>query len=176
MVRKLNIYLKCTGQKELGFDEFESPDQTWLARVARYIDSTNLLEIFEAPAKQEPDLNPNSCRIARIYFGRLFTSEYLFRKKELKENRKLWESLKLASEAYRSWVASEMTIQVLKYDLSQAERRKGMLESDMNELLYKASITYSYLDNPEMKGDQVLSGGDSLSPAERETLSMNFKM
>ena len=50
LIRKLNYLLSTTGRKELGFTEFDVPDQTWLYRIARYIDVSSITEFFESPA------------------------------------------------------------------------------------------------------------------------------
>ena len=54
LVKKLNILLAAQGRRELGFTEYEIPESTWLHKVARYIDQTNLLKIFERPVRAEP--------------------------------------------------------------------------------------------------------------------------
>jgi hypothetical protein len=60
LVRKLNILLTDQGREVLGFTEFEIPESSWLHRVARYIDQTNLLEILERPVRPEAQLTTQS--------------------------------------------------------------------------------------------------------------------
>ena len=57
LVRKLNMLHRLRGEKELGFSEFEIPDQNWLYKIARYADQTNLLEFFETAVVPEPALS-----------------------------------------------------------------------------------------------------------------------
>ena len=43
LVRKVNVLLNSRGQVALGFDEYDPPEESWLYRVVRYIDPTNIL-------------------------------------------------------------------------------------------------------------------------------------
>lgn len=79
LVRKLNALLKMKGEKELGYNEYEIPEQNWLYKIARYADQTNLLEFFESPVVPEPALTPHFLDISHIYHGRTFAVQWLFR-------------------------------------------------------------------------------------------------
>ena len=71
VVRKINMLQASRRDPELGLNEFQPPEQVdsshqpWLVRIARYIDRTNLAEIFEAPVNPEPPLTDKSSKIGR---------------------------------------------------------------------------------------------------------------
>jgi predicted DNA-binding transcriptional regulator len=79
LVRKINILLSVQGLQGLGFSEYEIPESGWLFRVARFIDPTNLLEVFERAVRPEAPLSNQSNPCTRIYYGRLHASSFLFR-------------------------------------------------------------------------------------------------
>ena len=118
LLRKLNILLSSQGKAPLGFKEEELPDQTWLHKMARYIDQTGLLEFFEAPIKPEPPLTPLSHSISRVYYGRLYASDYLFRLPQVKTNKKLLETIKMVSETYRTLCSYKINIEMMESELN----------------------------------------------------------
>jgi len=176
IVRKLNDFLRITRNITLGFSEFECPEQTWLLRIARIIDKTNLLEIFECAAVSEPPLTDNSSIVSKVHFGRQFASEYLFRSAEFKSNKKLWESLAEVSEVYRSTTNNSIAVEVLQEDLKLAKERLETSEKVLNDLLSKTAITYSCLENPTLRGEQIMAGGDTLTQKEREAVLNNYNL
>ena len=101
----------------MGFTELEVPDQTWLYKVARYIDQTNILEFFETLISPEPPLGNNSSQISTIYYRRLFACQWLFKLQTTKTNKKLWEMLKNLSEVYRTLMAQRINAELLEQEV-----------------------------------------------------------
>jgi hypothetical protein len=140
LIRKLNMLLRSRNQKELGFSEFDIPEQNWLYKMARYIDRTNLLEFFEQPVENEATPTHHSSAIIKIHFGRLYAGEYLFADKVKRSNKKLWHSLKVLSEAHRMLLSYKMSIALLEHDLTDTKKKVVEQESTLQDLLSKASF------------------------------------
>jgi len=176
LVRKLNLLLSEREEKPLGFTEHEVPDQTWLYRIARYIDQTNLLEFFEAPVKPEPPLTSDCHIIPKIHFGRLHACQWLFRTSAMKTNKKLWEQFKLVSETYRMLSAHKINTEILEYELDLTRKKVISLESTLQDLIHKSAFTYSFLEDPNIRPEVVMAGGDKFTAEMREQLNTNAKL
>lgn len=167
MVRKLNKFLELTRNKPLGFSEFEIPEQDWLFKVARYADPTNILEFFEIAARPEGPLTSDASELVRMHHGRVFASEYLLRKREIRSNRKLWDSLKGVSEVYRSNLAALVNIDVLEHEYNLAKEKQKATQAALHDQLSKTTITYCTLDDPDLRGDMFMQGGESMSESQK---------
>jgi hypothetical protein len=176
LVRKLNVLLCKTGRQPLGFSEFDVPDQGWLYRVARYIDTSSITEFFDAPVKPEPPLNSNPSQISRIHHGRLAAANWFFRDKATKSNKRVWEAVREISENYRSLVNHRVNIEILEKELAALVDKRTNLQCSLEDMLSKASITYTSIENPAIKPEMVLSGGEQLTPQMREVLTRNARM
>jgi hypothetical protein len=176
LIKKLNYLLSSTGRKELGFTEFDVPDQAWLYRIARYIDASSITEFFECPAKPEPALSNSSSMLSKIYHGRMNASIWLFRNNPVKQNRKLWDALKLISETYRASINNQMSLYILEQEITQIREKQVGLQTSLDDMVSKASLTYTAIEEPSLRPENVLAGGDSVSPALRELLIRNARM
>jgi hypothetical protein len=176
LVKKLNLLLRSKGERELGFTEYNLPEQCWLYKIARYIDRSNLLEFFEAPALGEPPLHQDSNIISKVYYGRLYASQWLFRIEAAKKNKKLWEAFEKLSERYRTLASMKVNADVLDYEIRESRRRIAMLETDLHDMVGKISFTYTGLEDPTITPELVIAGGDGLTPEKRQQLSMNAQL
>lgn len=171
LMRKLNRLLKSYNKAEMGFDEYNIPEQNWLYKVARYIDRTNLLEFFEVAVQPEPAPTHNSTPYVKIYFGRLYASEYLFSDPRKKSNKKLWGNLRTLSEAYRMLMGSKIHAEVLEHDLLETRRRIAEQEANLQDLLGKASFAYIAIDNPELTADVVINKQAQLTEEQKKEIN-----
>ena len=176
LVRKLNLLLKSKGGKELGFSEYDIPEQNWLFKVARFIDQTNMLEFFEEPIENEALPSQHSSPISKIYWGRLYAGEYLFEDEKKKSNKKLWQSLRVLSEAYRMLLGSRMHGEVLEHDLLETRKKILEQESSLQDLLSKVSFAYTSIDNPAITADLVINNQAQLTPEMRQQLSLSSQL
>ena len=172
LVRKINLLLKSEGRLDLGFDEFNVPEQNWLYKVARYIDRTNLLEFFEEPVEREPAPMHNSSAICKIHYGRQYACEFLFDEQKKKANKKLWHSLRVLAETYRMLMGSKIHVEVLQHDLADTMARVKEQEAALQDLLGKAAFAYAAIDNQNCTADAVITNMNSLTPEIRARLSM----
>ena len=176
LVRKLNMLLVAQGREELGFTEFEIPEGAWLHRVAGYIDQTNLLEIFERPAKPEPPLTTQSHSCSKIYYGRVNASNYLFRTPQVRANKKLWENFKTISDTYRTLLSYKINIDVLQREMEETRNKIILYESNLSEQVTKCAFTYTALENPNIRPEVILGGAENFTGEMRELLNANIKL
>lgn len=176
LVRKLNRLLQAREQKELGYTEYNLPEQNWLYKVARYIDRTNLLEFFEAAPVEEPPLSDESTSIAQIYYGRKLASEYLFSKSVHKRNKKLWESFLTLSEKYRTVISMKCTIDVLQHELATTTAKCNELELEVRDLVGKVAFTYTALEDPSITPEEIIAGGTKLKKEQLEKLNKSTNL
>lgn len=175
LVKKLNILLAEQGNRTLGFTEFEIPESNWLFRVARYIDQTNLLEIFERPVRPEPPLSNHSKTCSRIYYGRMFASTHLFRSARVRENKKLWENFKSISDTYRTLTSYKINLEVLNHELEETQRKVLQYQVSLDDQVTKAAFTYTALDNPNIRPETILGGPETFTPEMREAVNGNMR-
>ena len=181
LMRKINALLACKGQNQLGFDEFDPPDEVnlahknWLYRIARYVDQSNLLEFFEAPVVQEPPSSMNTNVISRIYFGRLKASKYFFRLPEAKKDKKLWDSLHSISSMYRGYLSQRMLSEKLQREIDEANRKTAELLRQLDDLISKSGVTYSCIENKTLNPNMILTT-DSLNKEVRDQILLNCRL
>ena len=176
LVRKLNIFLTEQGREVLGFTEFEIPESGWLHRVARYIDQSNILEVFERPMRAEPPLTTQSNACSRIYYGRVNASSYLFRTPQVRQNKKLWENFKIISDTYRTLLSYKINIDVLQKELEETRAKVILYESNLSDLVTKSAFTYTALENPNIRPEVILAGADAFTGEMREMLNGNIRL
>ena len=153
-VRKLNMLLKQHGEKELGFTEFNLPDQNWLYKVARYIDRTNMLEFFERAAFLEPPLTEHLNILSQTHHGRVYASEWLFRLEK----------------------AKKFNAEILAHELAETKNKIQQSDSDLHDLIGKVSFTYTSIENPSITPELVISGGSGLTAEMRDQLNTNSQL
>ena len=176
LVRKLNLLLRDRGEKQLGYTEYDLPEQNWLYKAARFIDKSNLLEFFETAAFAEPPLQDRSSLISRIYYGRVYASDWLFRLEKAKKNRRLWESFTLIAEKYRMLCSFRVNKDVLEHDLKQTKEKIANMESDLQDLVGKISFTYTAFENSQITPDVVIENGAGLTKEMSSQLKTNASL
>lgn len=182
LVKKLNILLDRRKLKSLGFDHFEPPEQvrcnhkTWLYRVARFIDTTNLTEFFEKPVQAEPALTSRASNISHVYYGRLQASKYFFMAKEAKKDRRLWEALRDISDSYRTLQSQQLTIEVLQQTLQDAKANVEKQERALGDVISKTALSYLALKHPHVSADAILKGAKDKNPEVQEEVHMACKL
>ena len=176
LVKKLNDLLEDRGEPELGFTEFDLPEQNWLFKIARYIDKTNLLEFFESAPEQEPPLTDSSPLVSRIYYGRLYAGQWLFRLDKIKKNKKLYEGFQALAEKHKYLNSFKINCNVLMEELKDSKKKVAQLEQEMNDMAGKIAFTYTSLEDPKITPELVIAGGDQLTAEMRQCIMQNTQM
>ena len=175
VVRKLKVLMNEKKMKELGFEEWDAPDQVWLMRIARYIDQENVLELFEEALVAAPPYRSNSSLLYSIYHGRLFASTYLFRDAKTKSNKGLWESLRNISESYKVICSASINVELLEREIKEMRDKLARSKFQMEEDITKTAVTYTALTDPSLRFDMVLRP-DLLSDDLRMVLQNNARL
>lgn len=176
LVKKINILLKDKNLPDLGFTQYEPPEQVhfvhknWLYRVARYIDVSNLTEFYEQPVRPEPPLTPQASHISHIYYGRIKASKLFIANDEIKYNRKLWDALRSISDCFRTLQSQRLMVDVLDNNLKEAKKREVYLERILGDQISKSALTYITLQHPYISADAILKASEENNPEVREEL------
>ena len=177
VVKKLNILLGVKGEHELGFTQQNLPETDWLVQVAKYIDPTNILELFESPVRVEPPPEIGGPTLSLIYNGRKHAAEYIFRTKEVKESREMWEALVNVNDTYRYYQALQIGVELMDEDLKVTTKKMRATEQTLNDLVSKVAQTFTCMESPDIRSQMILRGGtDGLSQAQRDNLINNARL
>lgn len=160
----------------MGFTEFEIPESNWLFKMAKYIDQTNLLEVFERPVRAEPQITATSRPSSRVYHGRTHASTHLFRTAQIRQNKKLHENFKLISDTFRTLMSYKISLEVLEREVQDTRARIVVVESNLGDFVTKAAFTYTAVENPNIRPETILGGPEGLTPQMREVINGNIKL
>lgn len=134
------------------------------------------MEFFEAPVHPEPPLSSSSNSISKVYLGRIKASSYFFRVKEARSNRKLWETLRLISDNYRTYMSQTIVVEVIEKDLQDARKKLDQLAHNLDDMVSKCAMTYTSLEDSRIKSDMIIKADKHLPPDIREKLVLNCKL
>ena len=134
-----------------------------------------MLEFFESPVREEPFISAASHIIFKIHWGRLKASKYFFRLPEVRSDRKLWESFRMISATYRSYLCQKLIVEKLKKELEIAVMKTAEIGRTLDDLISKASMSYTSIENPQIRPDLVINS-ESLSKENRDQIAMNCKL
>jgi hypothetical protein len=176
LVRKLNLLLRSRNMPDLGFDEYDPPEQCWLYRIARFLDQTNLTEFFDSPVIPEPEVSPSSHQISKVHYGRIKASAYFFRLKEARSNKKLWDNLRIISDTYRNYLSQKLSIDVLRKELASSEQKLKDMEINLDDQISKCAFTYTSIENPRIRPEMIINGSESVTKEIRDAIVMRCKM
>ena len=176
LVRKLNLLLLERGEKELGFTEFDLPNEAWLYKVARFIDRTNILEFFAAAPFEEEPATDKSSLTTKIHHGRILAGQWLFRVQAAKKNKKLYEAFQSLAEKHKYLSSCRMNVNVLEHELEETRRKVITMDQELNDLAGKTAFTYTSLENPKITPELVIGGGSSLTEEMKNSIQLNTKM
>lgn len=176
LIRKLNRFMQTNRLQPLGFDEYNMPDEKWLYRVARFIDRTNILELFEKPASPEPPLDQRSNVLSRIHYGRIYASQWLFRYERVRKDKKLFKTFESLSERFRNVVSLRVNVDVLEHELADTRRKLQELETELHDKIGKAAFTYTAMEDPSITPELVISNGGDLTDEKRNQLNTNRQL
>ena len=177
LVRKVNVLLTSRSQPELGFDEYDPPEEAWLYRVVRYLDPTNILEFFEAPVTQEPSfVEGKSNTIQAVHHGRIIASKYFFRLEQIRKDRKMWEQLKALSTNYRAYLCQRMLVDKMEHDLRICHQKSEELLRQLEDQISKISFTYSIVETPTIRSEMIIHSSKDLTKEMRDTIQFNCQL
>ena len=177
LVRKVNFLLRMKNLPELGFDEFDPPEESWLYKIVRFIDPTNILEFFEAAVHQEPPFVQGQSNIIQaVHNGRIIASKYFFRLEEVRKDRRMWESLKALAVNYRAYLGHMMLVDKMTHELNIANAKRQEFLRQMEDQISKIAMTYSIVETPKLRTDMIINGSQELTQEMRKDIDFNCRM
>jgi hypothetical protein len=177
LARKVNVLLRSREQPELGFDEYDPPDEVWLYKIVRYLDPTNILGFFEAPVrKEDPFVKGQSNVIQGVHHGRIIASQYFFRLESVKKDRKMWENLKNLATNYRAYLSLMMLVDKMNYELNIANNKCNEFLRQMDDQISTIAFTYSMMETPALRSEMIISGSQELTQEMRRDIDFNCRL
>jgi len=137
-LRKLNSLLVESGQRPLGFPNFTIPEETWLTKVARWVDRKNLMEFFQVHI--EP-LGVPRIDSERVHAGRVEAHRFLFQGNGLLDNHRVYQTVKEISESYRRIISRRIDLEEIELQRNTMRERLTEEEALLKTSLLKASTT-----------------------------------
>jgi hypothetical protein len=175
LVRKLTRLLRSRDLPELGFDDFEPPEENWLYRIARFVDRTNVLQFFEAPVTP-PQINLRETNIIhRTHYGRLQASRYFHRLPGARSDKKLWDSLHSLSSIYRSYMCQNLLLEKLNAEVQAANTKREELQRQLDNLIGQASLAYTSIERPAVRAAAIIQN-ENITPQDREQMLLNCRL
>jgi hypothetical protein len=175
LVRKLNRLLRSRNLPELGFDDYEPPEENWLYKIARFVDRTNVLQFFESPVMQ-PEINAHETNpIHRTHYGRLKASRYFHRLPEARTDKKLWDSLHSLSSIYRSYMCQNLLVEKLNSEVEAAIRKRQEFERQLENLVSQAGFAYTAIERPTVRPVAIINN-ENVAQEDRDQILLNCRL
>jgi adenylyl- and sulfurtransferase ThiI len=130
-------------------------------RVARYIDRTNISEIFEQAVTPEPPLNEKSTAISAIYHGRKRAYKFLISPKQPRETRKFWDSLRDISDKFREYQNQSFVVEQMRREVEKAHLKSLELNNELQDLISKTAFLYVTLKNPSITASMIFKANQN---------------
>ena len=130
-------------------------------RVARYIDRTNLTEIFEQAVTPEPPLHAKSSAISIIYHGRRKAYKYLIGPKQPRETRKFWEALRDISDKFREYTNQTFVVEQMRREVEKAHLKSLEIDNELQDLISKTAFLYVTLKNPSITASMIFKANQT---------------
>ena len=147
---KIDRLLVERGEKSLGFESGLIPDGSWLYRVARYIDRSNVCGVFEAALEDHPSGQTDT---ERVYRAQLRANKLLLEDTGLGKRRSIRDSVLSLMQCHKKVVSRQAEVANLQAYLSKLETQ---LKEDRLEMKTKLASTAL----------QVFTEGESLCSEE----------
>lgn len=156
ILRKLNSLLREKGEHQLGFPDFIVPEESWLCKVARYVDRRNLMEFFSAQVQnfQHPTIESE-----RIHLGRTFAFQFIFNGNNLLQNSKVFNAVKEISETYRRIISKRIDLEEITFARQQCIAKLAEEEGALKGHLVKGATTIISVANEQFNPEDIYVEG-----------------
>ena len=170
LLLRMNQLLISRQQLPLGFNEFCVPDEKWLAKIARFIDRTNVLEFFQMPVEQITVLRPAMPVVDRIHFCRDLAHRQLLVRTGHMQRPGIYGALLAVSEWHRKGLAKQIEADECRIKAQEAEREHQVAVSSLRDYIIKASCAIYGLENPAFRSEALLNDGEGLNDQDRNRI------
>ena len=170
LMLRINQLLVSRQQLPLGFTEFCVPDEKWLAKIARFIDRTNVLEFFQMPVEQITILRPTMALVDRIHFCRDFAHRQLLVRTGHMQRPGIYGALLAVSEWHRKGLAKQIEADECQIRAQEAQREYQVAVSSLRDHIIKASCAIYGLENPAFRSEALVNNGDGMNDEDRNRI------
>ena len=167
LMLRMNQLLNSRQQLPLGFNEFCVPDEKWLAKIARFIDRTNVLEFFQVPVEQITALRPTMPLVDRIHFCRDYAHRQLLVRTGHMQRPGIYGALLAVSEWHRKGLAKQIEADECRIKALDAEREHQVAVSCLRDHIIKAACAIYGLENPDFRSDTLVNNGEGMNDQDR---------
>jgi len=168
ILRKLNALLRERGEHTLGFPDFVIPEESWLVKVARFVDRKNVMEFFTVHLVP---LRPLVSDSERVHLGRDLAHHFVFNDNALLENPKVYQTVKEISDSYRRIISRRIDMEEINHARHQLALKITEEESQLKSLLVRASTTIIATANENFNPEAIYIEGDDNTNATRIQLA-----
>lgn len=140
------------------------------------MDPGNILQFFESPVRIGDPAQAGNNPIHRTHFGRLKASKFFHRLEVARKDKKLWGQLHSINASYKGYLCQKLIIEKLNYDMNQAMDRKRELERNLDNLISQAACTYTVIENPSIRAENIISGAANVGPEIRQAINLNSRL
>ncbi len=140
------------------------------------MDTTNILQFFEAPVKQGDPNRLDNNPVHRTHFGRLKASKYFHRLPESRRDKKLWDQLHAISSTYKGYLCQKLIVEKLNIDLEVANTKRTDLERILDNLISQAACTYTTIETPNVRAENIIHGDQNVSQEVRNRIMLNSRL
>jgi phenylpyruvate tautomerase PptA (4-oxalocrotonate tautomerase family) len=162
--RKLNALLVELNERPFGFPEFTIPEESWLTKVARFVDRKNVMEFFQSSI--EPNGIPRNTS-ERIHSARTNAHQFVFGDGQLLDNQKVYLAVKEISECYRRIISKRIEIQETEHTLAQQRLKLAEEDTALKSSLLKSSTTIVAIAANDFNPDELYIEGNQTGQANR---------
>ena len=167
LMLRINQLLVSRQQPVLGFNDFCVPDEKWLAKIARFVDRTNVLEFFQMPVDQITVLRPAMSVVDRIHYCRDFAHRQLLVRTGHMQRPGIYGALLAVSEWHRKGLAKQIEADECRIKAQEAEREHQVAVSTLRDHIIKASCAIYSLENPAFRSEALVNNGEGMNEQDR---------
>jgi hypothetical protein len=162
--RKLNALLAEMNLLPLGFPEFIIPEESWITKVARFVDRRNVMEFFESHI--EGNALPRNMS-ERVHSSRMNTHQFLFGDNNLLQNKEVYETVKDISESHRRIISKRIDIEEAEHVLAQLRIKLTQEEASLKSSILRSSTTIMAIAQQNFNPDELYMEGNEGAQANR---------
>ena len=154
MYRKLNALLLERGEQQLGFPDHAIPEESWLCKIARYVDRKNVLEFFSQAVQQ---VAPATCLSENVHIARINAHAFVFEGNQLLDQQTVYQAVKEISESYRRIIGKKIDIEEINRSRLDMLGKLNTEEAHLKAALMKASTTIIAVAEDNFDPDRVFN-------------------
>ena len=146
-------------EKPLGFSEFVVPEETWLTKIARYVDRKNLMEFF---CSAHDPMGVPILLSERVHSAREAAYRFVFSGSNILEDPKAFQAVKEISDSYRRIISKKVDIDELEIMRIDMMDRLRIEEAHLKTSMMKASMTIMAIAKEDFNPNEIYLDDDSM--------------